>query len=179
MAKRTKRTRGPKTPRAPRGVRTIPFELPDGRLIEAHDLNDVVRHVLRELMAEHGWSETETASRIGWTQTAFNDFMRQGAEDLPSAGTKPKGMTVHTLSKIAAAVGHNSPVLLFQRHPMFAGSAERAAYNALAQVVTETEAADLAEILDVLRGRESVSEFLSRTRSMLGLDSKGPRKPTK
>lgn len=180
MAKRTRRARRPKDPKDTRTsrekpVRSIPFTLPDGREVEAHNLNDVMRRVIRDAMAAMELSETQMAGWLGWTQAALNDFMN--ADDEPSAGTKPKGMSVYTLSKICGVLGYNNPVLLFQRHPMFAGGVDRAAYDALASVVSVTEAEDLAEILHVLRGRESVTEFLTRTRSMLGIAPKPPHKP--
>jgi transcriptional regulator with XRE-family HTH domain len=177
MAKRTKR-RPLRGPHGQKPVRRIPFTLPDGRRGEAHDLNDVVRDVITEIRQANEWSEAETAANLGMTQQALNDFMNVDRNVPHVEGEKPKGtLTVHTLSKIAATSALNSPVVLFQRHPLFAGQANAAAYEALCGVLSSTEAEQLAQIVDVLRGRESLAEFLERTNAMLGIDQKRPRNP--
>lgn len=176
MAKRTRR-RTPRGPKGPTPVRRIPFKAA-GRALEANDLDDAARYIIEKTQESYGWSQAETAANLGMTQQALNQFMSVDREAPHVEGENARGtLTVRTLSKLAAATpgAHNSPILFFQQHPLFAGNAQDAGYQALCSVLSSTEAADLAQIVEVLRGRESVAEYFARQRAMLGIDE--PRTP--
>lgn len=151
-------------------VRTLPFKLPDGREGAATDLNDVLRHIVRDMREANDWSEAETARRLGMTQQSLHDFLEE-----PRDGKQP-GVSVATLSKMCAAGSHNSPVLFFQRHPLFATDAPNAAVQALAQRLTVKQAETLVEIVDVLLGRQSLDAWLAQSVSLLGVTAVPPKK---
>ncbi len=81
------------------------FKTPSGK--EGHDLNDVIRGVLAEIMEARHWSENQAAAAIGLKQRSFNRFMKG-----------QHGLRVQSWSRLCAELEMN-PVDFLRAHDLY------------------------------------------------------------
>ncbi len=78
-------------------------------------LSDVVRDILWGVMEEQGWSQVQTAARLGITQSELNRFLN----DTELVSGKRQELKTNALTYLCLALGE-SPIELLQRHPLYA-----------------------------------------------------------
>jgi hypothetical protein len=172
----------------PSKVRQTPVELPGGRVVRAHELDDVAKQIIFDMKVSNGWTWPETAHHIGLTPTTLAEMMQEeeGGKTPGGKPKKPRGMTLSTLSKIVAARSHNNPLLFFQRHPLFRGKAPQAIarelatdaqyYDRLCALLTGEQANMVADILEALLGRGALDDSLRVVLRALGVEEPGQRR---
>jgi DNA-binding Xre family transcriptional regulator len=167
----------------PTEIGQIRVEVPGGddpsgvKTMVGVDLDDVLRQIVWDLMAERGWAEniSKAAKHLGVPQRTLADFMDQSRE---------RGLRVETLSRICAAL-KSTPVDILRRHEFYrpesadyAPAIDQPAYDSLRAVLTPQDAQRLYRIAQVLNDRQALKAQLDALESALAI-TQPPKKARK
>ena len=129
------------------------------------DLDQVLRWIVEQLMAENAWNHLSASKQLGLPNRTLKDWLEG----------KTKSTAIHTLSTICVAL-KSTPVALFRRHPRYQPEtaeaqrfAEDAAYDRLRSVFSVAQARRLSRIGEVLKDRGLLEKAIALFEGMLGI----------
>ena len=126
---------------------------------EGHDLNDVVRSILREQMDRHGWSETRAAKVVGVSQRTLNRFMKG-----------EHGMNLSSLALLQSSGLYDPEGRAKLRYT------KDALYDRFRTILDNAEAADVLSVLEEAKSLGVAPSALAAARSAVEAAKAGRRK---
>ena len=141
-------------------------------------LSDVVRDILWGVMEEQGWTQAQTAERLGITQSELNRFLH----DRELVSGKRQELKTSALTSLCLVLGEN-PIELFSRHPLYAegardarGRARERLFERYKVVLRNVEVPALLGALEEAKERGVFEQCLSAVHNVVdAARSAGPR----
>ena len=140
-------------------------------------LSDVVRDILWGVMEEQGWTQAQTAERLGITQSELNRFLH----DRELVSGKHQELKTNALTSLCLVLGEN-PIELFSRHPLYTegarerGRARERLFARYKVVLRSVEVPALLGTLEEAKERGVFDQCLSAVHNVVdAARSAGPR----